>query len=237
MKLHGYLHGRSAFTLVEMLVVLVIMAILSVLAAPAISSLLSGKNATRNISELSDTLELARQYATANNTYVWVAFYPNTGSDNTHSLSVAVLASNDGTDPESTTSTPWGTTGCNYGTVPSSEISLVSKVTTLKQISLQNAGSFSVDTLPATPTVTASVNSLVTSSSGLFNMALPGASTPVEFTEGVEFLPSGQVRNSSSPINVIDLDVQPQTGSASQTQNVAVLRINGLTGQTVVYRP
>ena len=222
------------FTLVELLVVIAIIVLLSVLAMPAISSLVASGNMTRNVSELSDTLELARQYATANNTYVWVAFYSSTGTNGLNSLSVAVLASNDGTDPASASSS-WAT--YNYGAVPNPQISLVSKIVTLQQISVLGAGRLSVGSLPATPAVSDPANSLATLQTGnFFTMTLPGTTTSIAFTQAIEFQPSGQVRNGSSPINVIDLDIQPQKGTVNDTKNLAVLRINGLTGQTVVYR-
>jgi prepilin-type N-terminal cleavage/methylation domain-containing protein len=236
MNLPEHSTARRGFTLLELLVVMAIIIVLSILTIPNLASLLGGENMTRNLAQLSDTLEVAREYATANNTYVWIAFYPNTGSNGINTLTVAVFASNDGTDPASTTSTPWGNAACSYGLVPSSEISLISKMTTLKQISLLNAASFPIGTLPATPAVSASVNSVATTPGGLFTARVPGGTT-VNFTQAIEFLPSGQARNSSSPTNVIDLDIQPQTGTTAQSQNVAVLRINGLTGQTVIYRP
>jgi hypothetical protein len=32
------------------------------------------------------------------------------------------------------------------------------------------------------------------------------------------------------------LDVEPQSGKINNTLNTAILRVNGMTGQTVVYR-
>jgi Tfp pilus assembly protein FimT len=222
--------------LVELLAVIAIMVILAFVSLPALTSLLGSGNTNQNISQLNGILELAREYAVANNTYVWVAFSPATGSGGVSSLSVAVLGSNDGTDPASSSSAPWGNANCSYGTVPNSEISLVNKVIILQQISLQNAGTYAVNSLPATPAVTSTANSVASSSHGFFSMTLPGGSTAVNFTQGIEYLPTGQARNASGPINVIDLDVDPQMGTVSQTKNAAVVRLNGLTGEPVVYR-
>lgn len=223
----------KGFTLVELLVVMAMIAILSFLAIPAISSLLGSENVSRHVAELSDLMEVAREYATANNTYVWVAFYPSTSPNGVSSVSVAALASNDGTDPSSGN---WP--AYSYGTVPNAQISLISKILTLQQISILGAGSVSVDTLPPTPVITSPDpgHSFAMYPAGFFSLVLPGTSTPLTFTNAIEFLPSGQVRNSSSPIAVIDLDVEPLKGNVPDTKNVVVLRINGLTGQTVVYR-
>jgi prepilin-type N-terminal cleavage/methylation domain-containing protein len=231
MECLNYEKAKNAFTLIELLVVLAIMSILTALTVAAFSSHQASGNINKNISVLSGSLELAREYAVAKDTYVWVAFYPSTASNGLHSLSVAVLASNDGSDPAGAAA-PWNT--YDYGAVPTTEISLIDKVFTLQQFSVLNAASLSPNSLPATPAVTNAANSMATAS--FFTLALPGTSTPVAFTQAVEFLPTGQVRNSSNPIDVIDLDVQSQKGNVQDANNIAVLRINGFTGQTVVYR-
>jgi type II secretory pathway pseudopilin PulG len=236
MKRSRHSHGRRAFSLVELLAVITVIIILAFVSLPAISSLVGSGNANRNISQLGDILELAREYAVANNTYVWVVFYPATSSGGVSSLSVAVLGSNDGTDPASSSSAPWGNANCSYGTAPNSEISLVNKVIILQQTSLQNAGTYAVNSLPAAPAVTSTANSVASSSHGFFSMTLPSGSSAVNFTQGIEYLPSGQARNGSSPSNVIDLDVDTLVGNVSQLHNAAVVRINGLTGMPVVYR-
>jgi hypothetical protein len=56
------------------------------------------------------------------------------------------------------------------------------------------------------------------------------------FTQAIEFTPSGQARNGGGPVDVIDVDLQPQKGTVNDPKNVAVLRVNGLTGETAVYR-
>jgi prepilin-type N-terminal cleavage/methylation domain-containing protein len=226
-----YARVKAGFTLIELLLVLAIISILSVLSVLAISSLQGSGNMNKNISALSGSLELAREYAVSKNTYVWVAFYPSSASNGLNLLSVAVLASNDGSDPASATPS-WAT--YNYGTVPTSEISLINKIVTLQQISMLNAASLSPNSLPTTPAVTSGANSIATGN--FFALALPGTPAPVTFTQAIEFLPTGQVRNSSNPVDAIDLDVQPEKGNVQDTKNIAVLRINGLTGQTVVYR-
>src|SRR5258708_18589762 len=68
--------SREAFTLVELLVVLAIIAILSALAIPALQGLSGSKQFSSQLNDIAGILEQARSYATAQNTYVWVAFYP-----------------------------------------------------------------------------------------------------------------------------------------------------------------
>ena len=66
---------REGFTLLELLVVIAIIAILMVLIAPAFTNIKSGNDITTAAYTISGTLEQARNYAMANNTYVWVGFY------------------------------------------------------------------------------------------------------------------------------------------------------------------
>ncbi len=229
--------NRAGFSLVELLTVIAIIALLTAGTGQAISALISSGGANQNISQLSGILEQAREYAVSQNTYVWVTFYPGVASNGVKQVSVAVVASTDGTDPASVNgASSWQQ--YSYGAVPSSNLALVNKVVTLKQVSLHGAATLSPSTLPASPAVADPANSLAggTSGNALFSIQVPGTAGPSPFTQALEFTPSGQARNSNSPVDVIDVDVQPQKGSVDDTKNVAVVRVNGLTGETVVYR-
>jgi prepilin-type N-terminal cleavage/methylation domain-containing protein len=227
---------QRGFTLVEMLVVISTVALLTVIAAPALIGPTSSGRMNSNLLQLSGLLEQARQYAIAQNTYVWVAFAPGTNSTGLKTRSVALVASNDGTDPASPSS--WA--GNSYGTVPNAQIGLISNIITLRQISLLNAGTFGASvmpSLPATPApVTSTANSVASNSSGFFELQIPGTSAAQAFTEAVEFTPTGEVRNGSNPVDLVDLDCQPERGTSADANNVAVIRVNGLTGESVIYR-
>ena len=112
---------HAAFTLLELLVVMAIIAILMVLVAPAFTNIKTSNDVTTAAYTISGTLEQARNYAMANNTYVYVGFYeedttaiaptnatpPYPGKGR---LLLATVASKDGTtsceDPNSTASNP-----------------------------------------------------------------------------------------------------------------------------------
>src|SRR5436190_23390251 len=67
--------GRvSAFTLIELLIVVGIMGVLLVLIAPAFTSIKSGTDVTSAAYTIKGVLDTARTYAKANNTYTWVGF-------------------------------------------------------------------------------------------------------------------------------------------------------------------
>jgi prepilin-type N-terminal cleavage/methylation domain-containing protein len=64
-----------AFTLLELLVVIAIIAILFVLVAPAFTTIKSGNDTTTAGYLITSALAQGRNYAMANNTYVWAGFY------------------------------------------------------------------------------------------------------------------------------------------------------------------
>jgi prepilin-type N-terminal cleavage/methylation domain-containing protein len=71
---------KSAFTLIELLLVVTIIVILMVLVAPAFTNRKSADDLTSAAYTVKGVLEQARTYAKANNTYAWVGFYEEDGS-------------------------------------------------------------------------------------------------------------------------------------------------------------
>src|SRR3989441_6619037 len=65
----------SAFTLLELLIVVGIIAVLLVLIAPAFTYIKGGTDVTSAAYTIKGVLDTARTYAKANNTYAWVGFY------------------------------------------------------------------------------------------------------------------------------------------------------------------
>ncbi len=96
--------GRSSgFTLLELLIVIGIIALLLVLIAPAFTTIKSGTDVTSAAYTIKDTLDTARTYAKANNTYTWVGFAGAIGPQPATvqllgKVAVAVVASKDGTN-------------------------------------------------------------------------------------------------------------------------------------------
>src|SRR5207248_8595015 len=65
----------SAFTLLELLIVIAIIALLMVLIAPAFTYIKGGTDVTSAAYTIKGVLDTARTYAKANNTYAWIGFY------------------------------------------------------------------------------------------------------------------------------------------------------------------
>jgi prepilin-type N-terminal cleavage/methylation domain-containing protein len=103
----------SGFTLIELLVVIGVVGLLTALLTPVFTNLKSAGNLTSSAYTIKGVLEQARTYAMANNTYTWVGFYEEDGSQPSTNpatpgvgrLVMSIVASKDGTavyDPNST---------------------------------------------------------------------------------------------------------------------------------------
>ena len=98
-------HWCRGFTLIELLTVIAIIAILSALVVFAVPSIKGGRDLTQSAYVVSGALEQARSYAMANNTYAWVGFFEEDGSQSSTNpatsgigrLVIFLVASQDGT--------------------------------------------------------------------------------------------------------------------------------------------
>ena len=103
----GFLRSSisRSFTLVELLVVIAMIVIMMALLVPAMTGIKGGQDVTKAAYDVSGVLEQARTYAIANNTYVWVGFFEEDGSQSSTIPATAgtgrgvmsVVASKDGT--------------------------------------------------------------------------------------------------------------------------------------------
>lgn len=87
---------NKAFTLVEMLTVLVLIVIIASFAVPAFNSTGRANQSTKAAYDIAGTLEQARAYAMARNTYVWVGFYEEDASKPTPSTELTTANGNGG---------------------------------------------------------------------------------------------------------------------------------------------
>jgi hypothetical protein len=139
-------------------------------------------------------------------------------------LRVAVLASKSGTDLP-----VWGTddtTGAAAQTV------LLNRISTFKNVKLSGANTFGSGQIPDLSAV-ANAGDLGVAA---FTVRLPGGGQG-SFSKAVQFTPAGEARNAETLIGAIDFGLQPTRGRAADVRNVAVVRVNGLTGQRAIFRP
>jgi len=250
---------KGGFTLVELLAVLAIAAILAVLTTPAIQSLLKAGTFTKSVYAMADSLNLARTYAMANNTYVYVGL---TEVDNTKPIqtnpqvagtgrvALAIVATKDGTNDSTLLTT-------NYGTG-----------TFLTQVRQVQAFDFVhiVYTANAPLTTTVGTGNMVRptniTTALLTQMKMPATAVPTTpfsiplgsslgsgkynfynntSTQILCFNPQGGVLLSGAAVLWLEIDLQPMRGTVKPTTanepNRAALLIDGVTGSITVYRP
>jgi len=251
--------GNRAFTLIELLVVVAIMGLLAAISLPALKGLSGAEKFTQEIGQITGILEQARSYAMAQNTYVWVAIYPYDPSMLTPSdasgdaLFIATLASNDGSDPIGWTSASVvPVPGIVSGTTTT--ISEILRVASFKQITIrtqnyftQGSGASQIASLPsgiedpltgpsATPTFQITVKG-VSAASLILPATVPSDAPTAQAVSVIQFTPSGAARINGSPIDSVWIDLQrAKAKGVIDADNIAAIRINGLTGLTSLYR-
>ena len=226
---------RSAFTMVELLVVIGIMMILFAASVPAVQNLAVSRGIGTATSQISSALELAKSTAVSRNTYVWVGFATVTNTSGNLETCVGIMMSKDGTsDP--------GTGGAN--------LTAVSKLTAIENVAL--AGPTEIPTALRTK-LPSDVTSPATSYAGSFTTSV---GTPFEFkkanvTSGkltfpnnatILISPQGEIIASATsqsfvPQVMIGLtQSRKATSLGTSAKDSAVLVFYGGTGSIRVYR-
>jgi prepilin-type N-terminal cleavage/methylation domain-containing protein len=232
-------HERnSAFTLLELLIVIGIIALLLVLIAPAFTTIKSGGDVTSAAYTIKGALDTARTYAKANNTYTWVGFAgsigPNTVPDAiTGQVEVAIVASKDGTNL-------WSANG----SLPSPSLTQVGKMITLNNIHIGDTGAPQPNGTEFESRETVDPDHRLSTSP---NTPYPFAVQGTTFNKWIQFSPRGEALvhgDSFSIVKAAEVGVLPTHGtSLAVTQNgslwlgnVAAIQIGGFTGDVRIYR-
>jgi prepilin-type N-terminal cleavage/methylation domain-containing protein len=249
--------SKSAFTLVELLSVIALIAILSFLAVPAIQSLSKAGGFTKAVYDMADSLNLARSYAVAQNTYVYVGLTevdvtqlpsasPQVNAGIGGRLILAAVATNDGTNGMNGTPSP-GAWSSNYA---GSNLTLVRQAQVFDFLHVA-AAAFGAGT--GTMARPASTPVLLAASSGIGTFSLPlvttlgngkyNFNTPTSAI--ITYNPHGSVLDvNGNPVQRLEIDLQPMSGTKTPPApggvnqgNLAAIVIDGTTGAVTVYRP
>jgi prepilin-type N-terminal cleavage/methylation domain-containing protein len=200
-------YTRSAFSLIELLIVIAIIAVLSALALPAFNSIRNAGGLTQTANDIAGILEQARAYAMAQNTYVWVGFR----KDGADTLAVGVIASKIGS------SNPAATNVVQLG-----------KITRFENIQLTN-------NLPANSGARPAANvQLMDATDFVFNSGTNSFSSQVIRwdSRGEARINATQL----SRLIEIGL-LGSAGGAVRNASNNAAVQIGGLSGAVIVYRP
>jgi type II secretory pathway pseudopilin PulG len=221
----------SAFTLLELLIVIGIIALLLVLIAPAFTTLKSAGDITTAAYTIKGALDTARTYAKANNTYTWIGFAGSIGATVTGQVQIAVVASKDGTNLG---------TGVNIVGPPSDITAGVTPIGKLLRIDNIDIGDTGVPTNDGTefgnrPTVDPAYR---VSASG--NTDYPFTVQQVTFNRWIRFSPRGEavVKGGATQIaRYAEVGVLPTYGATlAVTPNIAAVQISGFGGDVRIYR-
>jgi type II secretory pathway pseudopilin PulG len=246
----------SAFTLLELLIVVGIIAVLLVLIAPALTSLKSAGDVTSAAYTIKGVLDTARTYAKANNTYTWVGFYEEDATSITPTNNTppypgrgrvlsATVASKDGTrifddtDPAAS--------------LPTDRISQVGKLVRVEGIHLTDIGNPSPtpNPTPAPDTLLARPYTPYTEGSPFdhFNRVSSDSADTTLFTftvqnytfyKTIRFSPRGEANINSTYAmkHEGEIGVKPTHGIAvdASSRNVVAIQFTGVGGTVKIYR-
>jgi prepilin-type N-terminal cleavage/methylation domain-containing protein len=255
-----------AFTLLELLVVIAIIAILMVLVAPAFTNIKGGNDITTAAYTISGTLEQARNYAMANNTYVYVGFYEETPTSSSPTnatppypgkgrLLLATVAAKDGTtgceDSNSTTS--------NRIPLSANKITQIGRLIKVEGVHLTDVGaplSSTPSPAPASGSIAVRPDFPYISGSPTFdyqnrinsddthapeNQTLyPFSAQGYTFYKTLRFNPRGEASiNSTYALRqVAEIGLRPTHGSVvdANSTNVVAIQFGGVGGNFTIYR-
>ena len=246
----------SAFTLLELLIVVGIIGLLLLLIAPAFTTIKGGTDVTSAAYTIKGVLETARTYAKANDTYAWVGFFEedasqastNPATSGVGRIVVSIVASKDGTEVYTSVGSPAADMDTN-GT----KLLQVGKLVKLENMHLRTFanGSGTGDTFPTRPAVPGGSPDNAKIGDTSPDDSLRYFHYPSTVTEGtaqyvfrkmIQFSPRGECRPQNDNYemrNVIEVGLQQTHGTTppalADPKNCAV-QLTGFGGNTKIYQ-
>jgi type II secretory pathway pseudopilin PulG len=252
--------------LVELLFVTAIIGSLMILVAPAFTSIRTSGDVTNAAYTIKGVLEQARNYAMANNTYVWIGFYEEDGSapsatptatPGTGRLVISIAASRDGTTVYNPNSTS------NPDPIDPARLMQVAKLVKIENIHLPlfAVGSGTGDNFDTRPTlqfdpvgvgyndsrfgeINLSGNQSAPTTNSRFPFQYPvGSPAPAAqytFRKTLQFNPRGEcsINSTYKMRRVVEIGLQPTHGNImdTNTRNVIAIQFSGIGGNFKIYR-
>lgn len=239
------------FSLIELLAVMGFMSLLLAVTVPAVNSLKGSGDFTRAVDEMELALNRARTYAMAQNTYVWVGFYEESGAGGSGGASlppyagkgqvvIGMMASTDGTKIFEDDVTP--------GNLPDSRLKPVGRLQKISRVHLTDVGAPSgtgdphaLAGRPDAPYAGADAEANRISSDSAQRTPYPFAMSGYTFHKTIRFSPSGEatINGAAVPKRLGEIGLVPARGDqvASLEANLAAVQFAGIGGSVRSYRP
>jgi type II secretory pathway pseudopilin PulG len=247
----------SAFTLLELLIVVGITGLLLVLIAPAFTTIKSGTDVKSAAYTIKGVLDTARTYAKANDTYTWVGFFEEDGSIPSASptatpgngrIVISMVASKDGTSIYTSVGSPAADIDPS-GT----KLIQIGKLVKLDNMHLRTFtnGSGTGDTFPLRPAVPGGSpdNAKIGDTSPPDSLryfhypaAMSEGQSQYKFVKMIQFSPRGECRPQNDNYEmraVIEVGFQPIRGTDVSTVDDAkscAVQLTGFSGNTKIYQ-
>ena len=229
----------SAFTLLELLIVVGIIGLLLALVAPAFTTIKSGNDMTNAAYTIKGALETARTHAKANNTYTWVGFAGSVGSNVTGNVALSVVASKDGTDLGTGVNQAGNRVDVTAGVTP------IGKVMRLENAHIGDTGAPTNDGTDFESRAAVNINYRIGAAGSAYDSDYYFIGQGTQFDRWIRFSPRGEavVKGGSTQITqYVEVGLLPthgtvlaaSTGPASG--NLAAIQISGFGGQVRIYR-
>jgi prepilin-type N-terminal cleavage/methylation domain-containing protein len=257
---------RRAFSLVELLVVIVIMGIVMAFVVPAFQTINAANDLTRATTGIAGILQQARAYAMSNNLYVYVGItevnvdvsadqVPQTPANATAGgrVAVAAVAARDGTrgyDLLSTLPDPaWTNYNNGGGFLPLNKVSTFDNVHIAASLGQGSpTGSMARNSVAGAAMIGDPACKSVTPFSWPLGSSLNANQCKFYFVKVIQFDPQGvaRIQDTTSQDNIglwMEVALQQTHGSAippvsaNGTGAVAAIQIDSMTGAVRVYRP
>jgi len=245
---------RSAFTLIELIIVVGIIAVLLVLMAPAFTTMKSGTDVTGAAYTIQGVLDTARTYAKANDTYTWVGFFEENVSQpsaspavgGTGRVVVSIVASKNGTmiyDP-----TNLGQQNLTTSLVQVGKLTKIDNIHLWTHTDAPTGLGSTFDTRPNVSSTYCIGDASPTNSTTRFAYPVgsPAPTAQYTFVKAVQFNPRGEARINNGTINSgtevfplqtsAEIALKPTHGTTVDSINPVAIQFTGIGGNVRIYR-
>ncbi len=244
-----------AFSLTELLVVMAVIAVMVGLAVPAMNALRGAGDITRSAYEMVATLEQARAYAMANNTYVFVGFFEedgalsgSAGTAGTGRVVVAAAASTDGTRvyPASGTLSRLDATADTLRPIMKpikmNNLDLAELAATDPERPGSVPNEYQVAAADFAKTPSSASGGSLTPNSATFSYPLGASSGSAQYTfqKIIQFDPRGDASKiRDTPPRLMEIGLRVARGNQADTNsaNLVAIQLTGIAGDVDLYRP